>query len=239
MLNENSSIPLYVQLYQVFLDNINSGKWYDGFKIPSELEICEQFGVSRMTVRLALDKLKSLGYLYRKSGRGTYITMPSINQPLSTFYSFSDSTDGVIRKSKLIAFDCLPCEEDIASMLKIEPYSPVFITERVRSVGDTPFAYELSYIPQSFCPQLNAASISMYGLYKTLKMLAGSAPDHAHESFCAVKIQNPAAQYLNCRASEPALSIQRIAYLGDSIVEYCDSLVRGDRIKYHVELRQL
>lgn len=93
MLDEKSSIPLYSQLYQKMLENITSGLWQDGFKLPTEVELCQQYGVSRITVRMAMDKLNSQGYLYRKQGRGTFVTRPKIEQKLAYFYSFSDNID--------------------------------------------------------------------------------------------------------------------------------------------------
>lgn len=239
MLDETSSTPLYIQLYQDMLDSITSGRWQEGTKLPTESELCEKYGVSRMTVRLALDKIKGQGYLYRKQGRGTFVTIPGIEQPLTSLYSFSDSLGGDVRRSKVLRFATLPCDEALAERLELSVGDPVFLTVRVRSIGDTPFAYESSYIPYAFCPLLNAESISEHGLYKSLQRLAGAAPNHAKETFRAVTLGRQAAVHLNGRASEPALSIQRLAYLNDRVVEYCDSLVRGNKMTYQVDLHRL
>jgi GntR family transcriptional regulator len=239
MLDENSSTPLYIQLYEEMLGNINSNRWPEGTLIPTESELCEQYGISRITVRLALDKLKTQGYLYRKQGRGTFVTIPGIEQPLTSFYSFSDPNGTTVRRSVILSFQSIPANAAIAAHLSIPLGDPVFVTNRVRYMNDIPFAYEFSYIPCQFCPTLNEGSIATHGLYKSLQLLAGASPNHARETFHAVKVGTEAAQHLKGRASEPALSIQRTAYLNERIIEYCDSIVRGDRITYQIELHRL
>ncbi len=241
MLDEKSSIPLYSQLYQKMMENITSGKWPDGFKLPTEAELCQQYGVSRITVRMAMDKLNSQGYLYRKQGRGSFITQPKIEQKLAYFYSFSDNIDhpDEKRQSTVLSFEAIPCPDKIAQRLQIPAGEPVFKMERIRSVGTVPFAYEFSYIPCSLCPQLNGPSIAEIGLYNSLGKYSGLVPNLATEQFTAVLLGKKAARYLQGKSTQPGLHIDRITFVDQRIIEYCDTIVRGDRITYHVELHQI
>lgn len=241
MLDENSSIPLYSQLYQEMLDNITTGRWPEQFQLPTEAMLCQQYGVSRITVRMAMDKLNSQGYLYRKQGRGTFVARPRIEQNLTSFYSFSDniSPRGQKRGSRILSFETIPSPAEIAVRLEIPVEEPVFKMERVRTIGEIPFAYEFSYLPCMLCPGLNATSIGEIGLYNSLKKYADLIPNLATERFNAILLGKTAAKYLEAKSGQAGLHIERVAYVDQRIAEYCDSIVRGDRITYHVELHRI
>ncbi|MDD4082513.1 MAG: GntR family transcriptional regulator [Sphaerochaetaceae bacterium] len=239
MLNQNKKIPLYVQLYEELLDQIVSGVWEVEGLLPTEKELLEKYSVSRITVRQALEQLKNEGYIVRKPGKGTYVKSQPIEQTLSNFYSFSDDMQ---RKGFEIKNKILKCEKQIASdyvarKLEIELNSEVIILERIRSIDKIAFAYEKSYIPFQVCPRLTGESVEEKGLYKSLEDLGNVTPDLATETFEAILPTQKIAEYLNMNERQPALQIDRITKSGDSIIEYCRSLVRGDRIKYNVILR--
>lgn len=241
MLDEKSSTPLYSQLYSEMMNNIATGKWSENYKLPTEEELCRQYNVSRITVRMALDKLKMQGYLYRKQGKGSFVTRPVIEQTLTNFYSFSTlaGQDGNNTSSTVLAFEVIPCSRALAMQLCVGVDEPIYKIERIRKVGSKPFAYEFSYIPCKLCPGLSADSITQIGLYKSMQQVAGFSPNHARENFHAEVMDKVAAHHLGSKAGQAAFSIQRTAYHDDLVVEYCDTLARGDMITYQVDLNSL
>lgn len=93
-LDERSPMSLYYQLKTILAEKIHSGQWKVNDRIPTERELCDAYGVSRATVRLALGELENEGLLYRKQGKGTFVAAPKIEQLLSGFYSFSEEKIG-------------------------------------------------------------------------------------------------------------------------------------------------
>ena len=81
--------PLYMQLKEKIVEKIHTGQWVAGSKIPTEHQLCQEYQLSRITVRQALESLANDGYIVRQQGRGTFVSSPKIDTKLSTFYSFS------------------------------------------------------------------------------------------------------------------------------------------------------
>ncbi|MBE6829218.1 MAG: GntR family transcriptional regulator [Ruminococcaceae bacterium] len=238
MLDENSAVPLYRQLQDIFQNNIESGVWPAEEKLPTESELCEQYGVSRMTVRLALEGLKIQGLIYRKQGKGSFVLQPKVEQELSSFYSFGNNMAhlGHTITNKLISFERLTCPA-AAAALRLPETEALFCVQRLRCADNTPFALEKSYIPCAVCPNLTGDIIIEKGLYNALHFLVGIMPDTAKESFEAVLINKNQAEALETAGNQPALHVERVTGAGGVLVEYCDSIVRGDRLKYNIVLR--
>lgn len=239
MLDETSPVPLYRQLHIIFLDKIASGAWPKDERIPTESALCEQYSVSRMTVRLALEELKSKGLIFRKQGRGTIVTQPQIEQKLTGFYSFGDNAGrgGYVSSSCVLGFETVSCPRFAAAKLGIPPGMPVFDIERLRLADGIAFAHETSYIPQAICPTLTGEMVAQKGLYHSIEELAGFRPNAASESFEAILMGKASAKVLGVSPNQPALHIERVAHADAGIVEYCSSIIRADRLKYNIHLR--
>lgn len=238
MLDESSAIPLYRQLQNIFQNNIESGVWPAEEKLPTESELCRQYGVSRMTVRLALEGLKTQGLIYRKQGKGSYILQPKVEQELSSFYSFGNNmpNHGHTITNQLISFERLAYAV-AAEALRLPEKEELFCIQRLRCADNMPFALEKSYIPCKICPDLTGGIVIEKGLYNSLHLLAGITPNTAKESFEAVLVNKSQAEALKTGANQPALHLERVTSAGGVLVEYCDSIVRGDRLKYNIVLR--
>ncbi len=240
MLNDKDGIPLYLQLYHEILEHIVSGEWPAYYKVPSEAALCSEYEVSRMTVRLALEKLKDQGYIKRKQGQGSYVSAPAMEQKLNAFYSFSDvkGERGGQVSSKVLSMAITPAKESIAAKLEIALGTEVFCVERIRQIEGRPFVYENSYIPVSLCPQLTKEDIEEHGLYKSLLRLGHISLESALETFEAISMDSVSAKYLNIKSGQPAMLIERIAKQGEQPVEFCISTVKGDRMKYNILLHK-
>ena len=86
-LDKDSNIPLYFQLAEEFRKKIENYEWITNSQIPSELKLCENYKISRGTVRQAITELIQEGYIYRKHGLGTFIKKPRKIWPVSSYYS--------------------------------------------------------------------------------------------------------------------------------------------------------
>lgn len=238
VLDEKSHVSLYYQVKQIIIKNIKNGEWPVNSKIPTELELCKMFGVSRITVRQALAQLEKEGFLYRKQGKGTFVTTPKLEQRLSRFYSFSEEIKkmGLEPSTIVIDFSLIQANEDISSRLNIKPESLVFAIKRLRLADNEPFAIEISYIPHDIASGITRKEIEENGLYATLRDNYGIVPKQAVESFEAVLMGNEEAKYLKAGSKAPALRLERSTYANSKLVEYCVSIIRGDKYKYKITL---
>lgn len=237
-IDKSYPMPLYFQLKELLKKRIITKEWKPGSKISTELEICEFYDVSRITVRKALEELQQEGYLEKKQGKGTFVSDQSIEQKLSKFYSFSEELKkkGLIEKTQMAEFDTVTVEEEIAEQLKLAPGEKVHLICRIRVVDNQPYAYERSYIPFTLAPELTAEMVSGQGLYKSLAKF-GLMVDNATEKFRAENMDEEIAGYLGVAPGAAAILLQRVACSGTLTVEYCESHVVGDFFSYTVELR--
>jgi GntR family transcriptional regulator len=239
MLDEKSPVSLYYQLKNIFISYIKSGKWPVNYKIPTERELCEMFNISRITVRQALKELEDEGFMYRKQGKGTFITTPKFVQRLSRFYSFSDEIKkmGSVPSTEIISFVIMDAEKAIMEKLEIKYGEKVFAIKRLRLADNEPFATETSYIPYKHAENMTEKFVSELGLYNTLNDKCGLQPDEALETFEAVLVDHDNADLLKMPRRSAALHLERITTAQGQIIEYCISTIRGDKYKYTVSLK--
>lgn len=237
-ISRNIPISLYYQLKEELMKKLISKQWLPGEKIPSEKELCQMYGVSRITVRKALDELERSGHLVRRQGKGTFVTNISMEQRLSKFYSFSEELKqrGLQEHCRIIQFDQVPAAGEVAAPLGLEPLDPVFKLTRLRLVDLTPYTLETSYIPVAVCPSLTEEVISTKGLYNSMRA-DGVYPDRVIEKFRATVIRKAEAELMGLKIGMPAMHLERVTYFGVRTIEYCSSVVRGDFFTYTVELR--
>ena len=232
-----SRAPKYVQVKEEIRRKILSKEWADGCRIPVEAEFCEMFGVSRITVRKALEELQSEGYLVKIQGKGTFVRNQMLEQHLSKFYSFSEELrkQGMEEEAEVLELTTLDATEEVASYLQLEGGDPVVRVFRVRRTEHGPYAVETSYIPKYLTGDMSKQMINENGLYRTLEK-HGVTVNAARETFRAINVNKEQSKLLDVRIDAAAIALTRIAYSGSSVVEYCISIVRGDFFSYSVEL---
>src|SRR5258708_7877086 len=110
---------LYAQGQEHILERIRSGVWKEGDLIPTEMALVQQFGVARMTVRQALDRLIREGLLVRVRGRGTFVARPKIERELTRMHSFSDDmrARGMVPSSRLLGREVVPAPQLVSQSL--------------------------------------------------------------------------------------------------------------------------
>ena len=240
LLDKQSPVPIYIQIEEYLKTQILQGDFVIGVAIPSERELTELFGVSRMTVRQSITNLVNEGLLYREKGRGTYVATPKIEQPLNGLTSFTEDmlSRGMKPSSKLISFKKIIPEKDIASELQLNEDEEVFVVKRIRYADDKPMAIERSYLPVKLVPELDLATIegSLYSYIEQDKRLVIS---HATQCMEAVLVKKEDAELLQVYMPSAVLMIERISYLTKGIpFEIVRSAYRADRYKFISEIRR-
>ncbi|NLM86854.1 MAG: GntR family transcriptional regulator [Clostridiales bacterium] len=233
-----SPLSLYFQLKESIIANILNNTWPPDTMIPSENELCKMYGVSRVTVRKALDELVQDDYIFRLQGKGTFVKRKALDQKLSKFYSFSEELKkhNMNEEAQVISFEILTAEERIQEQLNLKNDKRVIRVKRVRSVMDRPYGLESSFIPYSLIPGLTREKVSSDGLYNSLRE-AGLYPVRARETFKAVTLHNPIAKLLKAKTGDAAIYLTRNAYLHHNVpIEFCESIILGSVFSYTIEL---
>lgn len=146
-LDENNSMPLYLQLKNTIKGLIDSGEIQQGEKIPSEHDLCEKYNVSRITVRNALSELEDEGYLIKKQGKGTFATKPKLFRPLQDSVGFTDScrAAGMESSSIVLKREILPMNEDMQKQLELDEDDRLLFIQRLRLANGEPLMIENNY----------------------------------------------------------------------------------------------
>lgn len=238
-LDHTSLIPLYHQLKEILRDRIESGSWPPNEMIASEHQLMREYQVSRNTVKKAIEDLVQEGLLTRVQGKGTFVSLPKIEQSLSGFYSFSRvmKAKGFEPKDVIISIEKRPIPSSFVKYFDASPEEQVHELKRIRCAGDEPIIYERSYLPRSVIPALAKDDLANRSLYDFMEQEYGVVVSKAKETFEPVLIDSFESHYLNTKAGYPGLLLDRISYdISGRPVEYCRSVVRGDRCRFYTDL---
>jgi GntR family transcriptional regulator len=239
-LNPRSPMPLYQQFKMLIERKIASGEWPPETLIPTELELVSAYGISRTTVRQALDELVQEGRIQRKRGRGTHVAAPKIAQTLAQLTGFAEEL--ALRGMEPV-LTILACAMDTAGSraadaLGLSPASPVLHIRRLVSVGGAPLFVDQSYFPADLAPLLDRDQIERQPIYRLLEA-GGRGPADGEQWLGAVALDEETARLLRVERSVPGLAITRITrdVLGQPI-EYTQVTYRSDRYEYGIHLQR-
>lgn len=239
-LDVTSFVPLYQQLKEILIENIDKGIWHPGDKVYSEQQLCEQYKVSRNTAKKAIEDLVQEGILYRIQGKGTFLSHPKIEQSLSAFYSFSQvlKEKGLKPKDIILRIQVENATHQIAKALQINKGEEVIMLQRLRCANEEPIILESSYFPKTKIEDIDQLSlVGEMPLYDILRTSFGIIVNSAKETFEPILVREEEEKYLDVKLGSPALLLERTAYdSSKQPVEFCKSIVRGDRCKFYTEL---
>ncbi|TQN30457.1 GntR family transcriptional regulator [Haloactinospora alba] len=232
-----SPVPKYSQLRELLLDWITEARLPVDEPIPSERELGDRYGLSRMTVRQTLDLLVSEGKLYRVPGKGTFVARPKIEMSLA-LASFTEDmrARGYEPGARDLSRRVGPVSSHTAQVMGIEPGSLVHHIERLRTADNEPMAIERSNIPVSVVPDLDQYSLSRRSLYQILEEEFGLLLDAGEQTIEAGICDPTDAKLLGLSHGSPVLSMQRLSFSNGKCVELALSTYRADRYQLHSQL---
>lgn len=244
LIHGDGTLPRYVQLENLVRDKIDTGEWAPGMMLPSERQLCESYGIARMTVRQAISNLVAEGLLTRTQGRGTFVVRPRLRQSLSKLTSFSeDMRDrGLLATTKLLAREELPASHDVAAALAIPAGAPVLHVRRLRSANGHPIALETCTLRGDVSAALRHEDLAHQSLYRLLEERCGARLLRASQELEAGIASEGEARLLDVAPGAPVLRIQRHSlalWQGEEVLcEYVRAVYRGDRYRFYVELER-
>jgi GntR family transcriptional regulator len=236
-----SGVPLHSQLETTLRRLIEQGQISTGAVLPGELELAAQLGVSRHTVRHALGVLTNEGLLRRERGRGTTVVSAVaprvIERSLGTFYAFAWETRarGQVQHSYVLERKVLEADADFAAKLGVPVGTPIERIVRLRTADEDPLVLETAYLPRELSVLLEAAVLEHESIYEELER-RGQHITGARESIRPVVLSRPVARLLRASTGAAAFLVERTTWADRKPIEWQESIVRGDRYLYSVDL---
>lgn len=236
------SIPLYVQIAEHLIGQIESGQLEPGSRLPSERELCEILSVQRDTVRQALAMLEDQGLVNRRHGSGTYISKPRIERDAGRLFPFTRAMQraGYRPGARVILMEKTLCNPAVANQLDLQVSSFVYFIQRLRTVNQEPVVLENAFIPADIFQGLDGFDLNLRSLYEVMETEYGSQVSQAHQSLEAVAATEFEAELLGLEKGSPLILERRLTFdqLGRR-VEYSRDLFRGDRFRFTTEITPL
>ncbi len=241
-LRENEAGPRYMRLQKLIRHAVDSRRLAAGAALPSERDLCEEYGLSRVTIRKAIDGLVEEGLLERRQGAGTFVSenlqkasSGRVEKSFSKLSSFSEdmlargrkpSSEWLSRSAGLVT-----PEESLS--LGLSPGRQVYRFQRLRFADDVPMAFETSTIAADCLAGIDAVKDSLYAALEA----EGNRPVRALQRLRAMPFPGEQARRLGVETGHAGLLIERRGFLGDGrAVEYTQSYYRGDAYDVVAEL---
>jgi GntR family transcriptional regulator len=209
-----------------------------GDSIPSERQLGVDLGVSRLTVRAALDELVREGYLVRRRGAGTFVAEPKVAKGMD-INSFSDDmrARGMTPASRTLDLRVVPAGARMGRILHVSPAEPVVAVKRLRLADGDPMAIELLHVRQALVPGMTAADLEENSFYDLLASRYDLSIVGGSQTIEPTVTNEEESSALGVPLHSPALLFERVtrSASGD-IVEFTSSTYRGDRYRLVTEL---
>jgi GntR family transcriptional regulator len=234
-----SPLPKYYQLKEIIRDLIEKEELGAGRAIPPERELCDRYGVSRMTARQAVMELVNEGLLYRVQGLGTFVAEEKVRQEAGRLTSFTQDMRerGMEVSSEVLEVGTDQAGPVVARMLGIEPGEKIVRVKRVRHADGKPMALETSHLLYERARGIVGLDLTGLSLYEELGK-SGVRIAEADQSYEAVLVNEAENKHLGVPVGSPALLIERITHDADGRpFEYVKSVYRGDRYRVAARLR--
>lgn len=238
-INKDVPIPMYYQLKEFIIDEIQRGNLMPGDSIPTEIELSQMFRISRTTVRQAVIELVRDGYLYRVKGKGTFVAKPKIMQDfMRKLETFADQMKrlGMTPKTKVLECKMVRASEKVADALEVAKGENVIKLVRLRFANDEPIVLVDSYLPSS-CACVLDHDMEKESLYDVLSKDVETKVCRVIRQIEATTAGQLESDLMNIKRGYPIQLTTTIAYNQNGRpMEYSIARYRGDKNKFIVEL---
>jgi GntR family transcriptional regulator len=243
-------LPKYHQIYLLLCEQLAEGRFADG--LPGEFALMEEFGVARVTVRRALEKMAAEGLISREPGRGTRpIRVPaaSIAQGASGGHGVQRANLGGLLENlvsmglrtsvKVIDVQTVTASASVAAALQLQPGDAVQKAVRVRSTREGPLSHITTYVPADVARQFGRRELARKPILVLLEE-AGVQVGRAHQTITARLADATLAQHLDVSVGSALLAVRRLVFdANERPVQWLHGLYRPDRYAYEMQLSRV
>jgi GntR family transcriptional regulator len=231
-----SPVPMYYQVAQQLEHAIETGELAAGTRLDGELALANQLGVSRPTLRRAIEYLVDRGYLVRRRAVGTQVVHPKVRRPVELSSLYDDlAASRKDPRTKVLSLETVPASDRVAHALGLEDGVEVLAMERLRYADGQPLAVMRNWLPVGLV-DLDAGRLERAGLYQLMRA-AGINLHLASQTIGARAASSAEARLLQAAKGEPLLTMERITYNEHGLpVELGDHLYRASLYSFEIVL---
>ncbi|PSL02755.1 DNA-binding GntR family transcriptional regulator [Haloactinopolyspora alba] len=236
VVDRTSPVPLYFQVAQHLEQLIESGAYPPGTRLDNEIDLADQLGLSRPTMRRAIEYLVDRGLLVRKRGVGTQVVQPKVRRPVELSSLYDDLRDsGKQPRTDVLSFEVQEPSEVVAQALGLDDSAEVYVIRRLRYAADDPLSIMTNYVPTTLI-DLDADVLRRSGLYEVIRT-AGITLKIATQSIGGRAARAPEARLLAEKPGAPLLTMTRVAYdEAGRAVEYGSHVYRASLYTFELTL---
>jgi GntR family transcriptional regulator len=235
VINPNNPLPLYAQVKDALQREIEE-YMTPGQNLPIEPELEKRFGVSRVTIRRALEELESDGLIIRKQGRGTFVREPKIAQELTHLISWGETIrrTGLEPQTHTTEIDLIEPTQELSAGLELLPGTKLVRIRRLRCASGEPICIMTNYLAQGLIPDLEANGLIKDSIYETMAH-NNLKPFRAFDKVEARGATTWEAAQLQVSADFPLLQVTRLVYDSAGLPLYLAVITnRSDKYIYTV-----
>lgn len=236
-LDKNHPIPLYYQLVELLREQIQSGDLKPGDRLPSERELSEQVGISRMTVRQAVAFLSQDGTLVVQPGVGTFVAEPKLVHDTLHLLGFTEemTRQGGTVSSRVLEQSLTVPPTYVANALNMQSGEEAVRIIRLRISEETPLLLETSYVPSQLCPGLENEDLESQSLYGLLQNRYDLKLESTRQTVEATIANDYEVQLFGVESGMAMILLEGLTYAEPGLpIEYVKAIYRGDRFKFEL-----
>ncbi|RGR82598.1 GntR family transcriptional regulator [Heyndrickxia coagulans] len=232
-INKKSYVPLYAQLLDILIEQMDNGKLKAHDKLPTEKELCERYQVSRTTVRQALDELEKMKRIYKQQGKGSFVA-PFENEASKNKVNFINVVEAIKkmgRKPSTIVADFQIrdlIEIDIARALEYKAGKKIYAIKRIRLADRDPVMLEETYLPADRFSGLENEDLESESLHHILQRNYHLVNMSFKREFRAVLLNKEQAKMLKAEKGDPAMQMMTQGLSGGHPFEFTKAIVKGE-----------
>ena len=238
-IDHSNGTPLHVQVERLLRNLIDKPEYVKGQLLPKEVDMANQLGISRNTVRQAISKLVIEGHLERKKGVGTKVAQRNISSQLQSWMSFTQemNSKGIAFTNYEINVEKVNATEDVANALEISENTKVIKLSRLRGDKDGPFVQFVSWLH----PRIGLTEKEDFTrpLYEIIEKDHSIVVDLSREEIIAASADKEISQKLQVHEKDPILErIRKVYDPGKRPIEYCIGYYRADKFSYSIDIKR-
>jgi DNA-binding GntR family transcriptional regulator len=234
--DRTSPVPMYYQVAQQLEEAIESGELPAGSRLDGELALAQALGVSRPTLRRAIEYLVDRGYLVRRRAVGTQVVHPKVRRPVALSSLYDDlKTSRKDPRTEVLSIGRVPASDAVAHALGLDDGDEVLALERLRYADGQPLAVMRNWLPLGLV-DLDAERLQRAGLYQLMRA-AGVGLHLASQTIGARGATSAEAKLLQAHKGEPLLTMERTTYNeSGQPVELADHIYRASLYSFEIVL---
>lgn len=242
MIIRTSKIPIYHQLYEILREMILAGEWKVGDLLPAEPELMQTFDVSRITVRKAVELLANENLVYKRRGKGTFVSLAAWKTDATRIISFDEDMRqrGLVPETVILESDVAACSRVTAEKMSIEVGDELAFIKGLRLANDEPISMEEIFLVHKYCEGiLDRHDFSNAALFDVLENEYGIRIERAEQTISAMVATERLQELLQMSTNEALIYLERVSYSQAGIpVEFRRIYYRADRYVLQLALKR-